>query len=144
MVCIFPTCARILNDFGAFWLHSEAVPPPPTPGRARPAWAGLGQQGQAGWLAGWLLARRLALVCVVCCDCVCAPARARACVVCCVLQGSRGTRKEDSQTARSAPLAREARSLARTHVHTRAPRTHARIMICWREGGMLASHPNGK
>ena len=48
----------------AGWLASG---PPPSGGRARPAWAGLGQQGQAGSLAGWLLAGWLPLVCVVCC-----------------------------------------------------------------------------
>ncbi len=117
MVWIFPTCARFLNDFGAFWLHSAAAPPPPPRG---PSSAGMGRAGPArtgrlaGWVApGWLAGSRVC--CVLCVVIVCVRARARASVVCCVLQGSRGTRKEDSQTALSAPLgfARSLRTLRR-------------------------------
>ena len=84
-------------------------PPRAELGRHGPGWAS--KDRQAGWLGGsWLAGCLSCVLCAVCCVCVCVRARARASVVCCVLQGSRGTRKEDSQTARSAPLAREARS----------------------------------
>ena len=84
MVWIFRRVRGFLMISEPFGSIPRQSPHPPTPGRARPAWAGLGQQGQAGWLAGWLLAGWLPLVCVVCCDCVCACACARVCCVLCV------------------------------------------------------------
>ncbi len=92
MVWILSTCARFLNDFGAFGLHSEAVPPPQAElGRHGPGWASKDRQaGSPGgsWLAGWLS-------CVLCVVIVCVRLRVRArllFVVCCREAGARGRR----------------------------------------------------